>query len=57
MKTFIITEYPQLIRKWKVVGKNKKQAYENWLTDKIEFIQEDYDDNVWERETMEEVKS
>jgi hypothetical protein len=56
MKTFIITEYPQLIRKWKVVGKNKKQAYESWLTDKIEFIQEDYDDNVWERETMEEVK-
>jgi hypothetical protein len=30
------------------MGKNKKQAYENWLTDKIEFIQEDYDDNVWE---------
>jgi hypothetical protein len=56
MKTFIITEYPQLIRKWKVVGKNKKQAYENWLTDKIEFIQEDYDDNVWERETIKEVK-
>jgi hypothetical protein len=43
MKKYIITEYPILIRKWKVLGKNKKEAYENWLNDKIELIEEDYD--------------
>jgi hypothetical protein len=56
MKTFIITEYPKLIRKWKAIGKDKKDAYENWLTDKMELIEEEYDDDVWEYETMEELK-
>jgi hypothetical protein len=54
MKTFLITEYPKLIRKWKVTGKNKKEAYENWLSDKIEFVEEDYDDEEWDNLTMEE---
>jgi hypothetical protein len=56
MKTFIVTEYPKLIRKWKVIGKNKKEAYENWLTDKIEFIGKDYDDEEWDNLTVEEIK-
>ena len=56
MKTFIVTEYPKLIRKWKVLGKNKKEAYENWLNDKIEFIGKDYDDEEWDNLTMEEIK-
>jgi len=54
MKTFIITEYPELYRKWKVLGKNKKEAYENWLSDKIKFIEEDYDDEEWDNLTIEE---
>jgi len=54
MKTFIVTEYPKLIRKWKVTGKNKKEAYENWLNDKIEFIEKDYDDEEWDNLTIEE---
>jgi hypothetical protein len=29
MKTFVITEF-QKIRKWKAIGKDKKDAYENW---------------------------
>ena len=56
MKAFVITEYPKLIRKWKVIGKNKKEAYENWLHDKIELIEEDYDEDEWNNQTMEEMK-
>ena len=44
MKIYVITEYPELYRKWKVLGKNKKDAWENWLNDKIELIEEDYDE-------------
>ena len=57
MKTFIITEYPKLIRKWKVIGKSKKEAYENWLHDKIELIEEDYDQDEWDNLTMEQIKN
>ena len=56
MKTFVITEYPKLIRKWKVIGKNKKEVYENWLNDKIELIEKDYDDEEWDNLKMEEIK-
>jgi hypothetical protein len=56
MKTFVITEYPKLIRKWKVIGKSKKEAYENWLHDKIELIEEDYDQDEWDNLTMEKIK-
>jgi hypothetical protein len=56
MKTFVITEYPKLIRKWKVIGKSKKEAYENWLHDKIELIEEDYDQDEWNNLTMEKIK-
>jgi hypothetical protein len=56
MKTFVITEYPKLTRKWKVIGKSKKDAYENWLHDKIELIEEDYDHDEWDNLTMEEIK-
>ena len=55
MKAFLITEYPKLIRKWKVIGKSKKEAYENWLHDKIELI-EDYDHDEWDNLTMEKIK-
>ena len=55
MKTFIITEYPELYRKWKVLGKTKKEAWENWLNDKIELIEEDYDEEYKPIE-MEELK-
>ena len=56
MKTFVITEYPKLTRKWKVIGKSKKDAYENWLHDKIELIEEDYDQDEWDNLTMEQIK-
>ena len=35
MKKYIITEYPELIRKYLVTGKSKKDAYNNFLEDKI----------------------
>jgi hypothetical protein len=55
MKTYVITEYPELYRKWKVLVKNKKDAWENWLNDKIELIEEDYDEEYRPVE-MEELK-
>jgi hypothetical protein len=35
MKQYIITEYPELVRKYLVNGKSKKDAYNNFLEDKI----------------------
>ena len=35
MKQYIITEYPELVRKYLVNGKSKKDAYNNFLKDKI----------------------
>jgi hypothetical protein len=57
MKTFIITEHPKLIRKWKVLGTNRREAYKNWLNDKIELIEEDYDQNEWDSLKIEEIKN
>ena len=35
MKQYIITEYPELVRKYLVNGKSKKDAYNNFLKDNI----------------------
>jgi hypothetical protein len=46
MKKYIITEYPGLIRKYIVEGKNKKEAYNNFIDDKIiEALEADYDED------------
>ena len=46
MKKYIITEYPGLIRKYIVEGKNKKEAYNNFIDDKIiESLEADYDED------------
>jgi hypothetical protein len=43
MKQYIITEYPGLIRKYIVEGKNKKEAYNNFIKDEIiEALEDDY---------------
>jgi hypothetical protein len=46
MKKYVITEYPGLIRKYIVEGKNKKEAYNNFIDDKIiEALEADYDED------------
>ena len=46
MKKYVITEYPGLIRKYIVEGKNKKDAYNNFIDDKIiEALEADYDED------------
>jgi hypothetical protein len=46
MKKYVITEYPGLIRKYIVEGKNKKEAYNNFIDDKIiEALDADYDED------------
>jgi hypothetical protein len=56
MKKYIITEYPGLIRKYIVEGKNKEDAYNNFLEDKIvEVLEDDYEEDHHPLE-IEEVK-
>jgi len=56
MKKYIITEYPGLIRKYIVEGKNKKDAYNNFIEDKIiESLEDDYYES-WHDLEIEEVK-
>jgi hypothetical protein len=46
MKKYVITEYPGLIRKYIVEGKNKKEAYNNFIDDKIiEALEDDYEED------------
>ena len=46
MKKYIITEYPGLIRKYVVEGKNKEDAYNNFIEDKIiECCDDDYEED------------
>jgi hypothetical protein len=46
MKKYIITEYPALIRQYIVEGKNQKDAYNNFIKDKIvEALDDDYEEN------------
>jgi hypothetical protein len=46
MKKYIITEYPGLIRQYVVEGKNKEDAYNNFIEDKIiESLEDDYDED------------
>jgi hypothetical protein len=54
MKKYIITEYPGLIRKYIVEGKNKEDAYNNFIEDKIvEALEDDYFENYMETEIEE----
>lgn len=56
MKHYIITEYPGLVRKYIVEGNNKKDAYNNFLEDKIiEALEDDYFES-WNDTEIEEVK-
>ena len=54
MKKYIITEYPGLIRKYIVEGKNKEDAYNNFIEDKIvEALEDDYFENYMDTEIEE----
>ena len=56
MKKYIITEYPGLVRKYIVEGKNKKDAYNNFLEDKIiQSLEDDYFES-WHDLEIDEVK-
>jgi hypothetical protein len=56
MKKYIITEYPGLIRKYIVEGKNKEDAYNNFIEDKIiKSLEDDYEEDHHPLE-IEEVK-
>jgi len=56
MKKYVITEYPGLIRKYIVEGKNKEDAYNNFIEDKIvESCEDDYYENYMDTE-IEELK-
>jgi len=56
MKKYIITEYPGLIRKYIVEGKNKKDAYNSFIEDKIiKSLEDDYEEDHQPLE-IEEVK-
>ena len=56
MKKYIITEYPGLIRKYVVEGKNKEDAYNNFIKDKIvESLEDDYFES-WNDTEIEEFK-
>jgi hypothetical protein len=57
MKQYIITEYPGLIRKYIVEGKNKKEAYNNFIKDEIiEALEDDYFES-WRDLEIEEEKN
>ncbi len=54
MKKYVITEYPGLIRKYIVEGKNKEDAYNNFIEDKIvEALEDDYFENYMDTEIEE----
>jgi hypothetical protein len=56
MKKYIITEYPGLIRQYLVEGKNKKEAYNNFIKDEIiEDLEDDYFES-WKDLEIEEYK-
>jgi hypothetical protein len=56
MKKYVITEYPGLIRKYIVEGKNKEDAYNSFIKDEIiEALDDDYDEDNQPLE-IEEVK-
>ena len=56
MKKYIITEYPGLIRKYIVEGKNKKDAYNSFIKDEIiEALEDDYFES-WNDLEIEELK-
>ena len=56
MKKYVITEYPGLIRKYIVKGKNKEDAYNSFIKDEIiEVLDDDYDEDNQPLE-IEEVK-
>ena len=56
MKQYIITEYPGLVRKYIVEGKNKKDAHNNFLEDKIvKSLEDDYFES-WNDTEIEEYK-
>ena len=56
MKKYVITEYPGLIRKYIVEGKNKKDAYNNFIDDKIiDALEDDYFES-WNDLEIEQVK-
>jgi hypothetical protein len=56
MKKYVVTEYPGLIRKYIVEGKNKKDAYNNFIDDKItEALEDDYFES-WNDLEIEQVK-
>jgi hypothetical protein len=46
MKKYVITEYPGLIRKYIVEGKNKKDAYNSFIKDEIiKALEDDYEED------------
>ncbi len=54
IKKYVITEYPGLIRKYVVEGKNKEDAYNNFIEDKIvESLEDDYFENYMDTEIEE----
>jgi hypothetical protein len=56
MKKYVITEYPGLIRRYIVEGKSKKDAYNNFIDDKItEALEDDYFES-WNDLEIEQVK-
>jgi hypothetical protein len=56
MKKYIITEYPGLIRQYIVEGDDKKDAYNNFLEDKIvKSLEDDYFES-WNDTEIEEYK-
>jgi len=56
IKKYVITEYPGLIRKYIVEGKNKEDAYNNFIEDKIvEALEDDYFES-WNDTEVEEFK-
>ena len=55
-KKYIITEYPGLIRQYIVEGNDKKDAYNNFLEDKIvKSLEDDYFES-WNDTEIEEYK-
>jgi len=56
MKKYVITEYPGLIRKYIVEGKDREDAYNSFIKDEIiEALDDDYDEDNQPLE-IEEVK-
>ena len=51
MKKYVITEYPGLIRKYVVEGKNREDSYNNFIEDKIvKSLEDDYFENYMDTE-------